>query len=511
MALVLLLAIALTACSGDKSNGSQNGNSDSSTLTETATYGGNLVYGMTQDLVSLDPHQSTDAGTRSVVFNIYEGLVKPMPNGDLEPAVAQDYEISKDALTYTFILRSGITFHNGKTVTVEDVEYSINRYAETQGESSAFSMAVKSVVCPDDKTIVVTLNAPDSEFIYQMTLAIIPCDFEADKDHPFPGTGPFQYVSYTPGEKLVLSKNENYWKEGLPYLDEVTFKFISDINTAVLELKAGTIDVLNYLTAANVSDLKNNSDTIRIVEGNMHLVHAMFLNNAYGPLQDERVRQAICYAINKDEINQFLFDGKSTIIGSHMIPDLNTWYEEACAGMYSYDPVKAKDLLEQAGYKDGFDLVIKVPSSYTQHVETAEIIENQLSAVGIRVTIKKIDWTTWLSEVYTNRDYQATVIGFDGKLNPSDWLAKYASDAGKNIANYADEDYDRILKEALSTVETEKKADLYKQLQMNLAEHAASCYIEDPADFVGMNSRFGGYVFYPTAAWDVSCLYVKGQ
>ena len=510
-AVVLAMAIALGGCSGDKSGGSQQGNSGSTLADAEPTYGGSLIYGMTQDLVSLDPHQNTDAGTRSVVFNMYEGLVKPTPSGDLEPAVAEDYKIEDDAMTYVFTLRSGITFHNGNPVTVEDVEYSINRYAEAQGENSAFSLAVKSVSCPDDKTIVVSLNAPDSEFIYQMTLGIIPKDFEWDGVSGFPGTGPFKFVSYTPGEKLVLAKNEHYWKEGLPYLDEVTFKFIATVDTAFLELKAGTIDVLNYLVVAQVADLSRSGDQFTIVEGNMHLVHAMFLNNQYGPLQDERVRQAICYAINRDEINQFLFDGKSTIIGSHMIPDLTTWYEGEAASVYSYDIAKAKDLLKQAGYENGFDLVITVPSAYTQHVETAEIIENQLSMIGVRVSIQKVEWTTWLKEVYTNRNYQATVIGFDGKLNPSDWLAKYGSDAAKNIANYSDAEYDALLEKALKTTDTEEKASYYKQMQMNLAQHAASCYIEDPADFVAMNSSFGGYQFYPTAAWDVSCIYKKAQ
>ena len=153
LSLVFVIAAVLTGCASD---GKQDGTGDNAqTPTETEpVYGGHLVYGMTQDLVSLDPHESTDAGTRSVVFNIYEGLVKPTSAGDFVPAVADSVDISSDAMTYTFTLRPGIRFQNGKEVTISDIEYSIKRYAELSGESSSFSMALKEVAFPDEKTVV---------------------------------------------------------------------------------------------------------------------------------------------------------------------------------------------------------------------------------------------------------------------------------------------------------------------------------------------------------------------
>ena len=507
--LVLLVSVALCGCGGDKKTETS---SESNTSSEgTPTSGGSIVFGMTQDLVSLDPHQITDAGTRSVVFNMYEGLVKPTSTGDLEPAIASDYTISEDATTYTFTLRDGVTFHDGSAVTAEDVKYSIERYAEIQGESSAFSSLLDNVSIPDDKTVVITLKEGYSEFLSDLTLAVIPAANEDPEGNPV-GTGPFKFEAYTPGQELVLTKNESYWQSGTPYLDQVTFKIIADTDTAFTQLQAGTIDIMNYLTTAQVQTLQQMSGgQFDIVEGNMNLVHAMFLNNAYEPLSDVRVRQALCYGIDRNAINQFLFDGKSTIIGSHMIPSLETWYEPSTAEMYTYDPNKAKELLAEAGYGDGFDLEISVPSSYSQHVDTAQIIVDQLSQIGIRATIKKVEWSSWLEDVYTNRNYQATVIGFDGTLAPSDWLKKYASDASNNIANYDNADYDSILKQALAAVDTEEKAALYKELQINLAENAASVYIEDPADFVAVNAKFGGYTFYPTAAWDMSKIYVKAE
>lgn len=507
--LVLLLAIVLCACGDDKEQETSTTNNSSENTQEDTdfvpTTGGSLVFGMTQDLASLDPHQSLDAGTRSVLFNMYEGLVKPTSTGDFEPAVAEDYTISPDAKTYTFILRDGITFQDGSAVTVEDIQYSIERYAELQGESSAFYNALESVEIQDDKTVAIHLKEGNSEFLADLTLAIIPKDNADPAGNPI-GTGPYQYVSYTVGQKLELKRYEGYWKENGAYLDTVQFKVIADMNTAVTELKAGTIDVLNYLTASQAASL---SSDFTIVEGTMNLVHAMFLNNAYEPFQKLEVRQAMCYAIDRQAISDFLFGGKSRLIGSHMIPALETWYEPEAENLYEYNPEKAKQLLADAGYPDGFDLEITVPSSFSQHVSTAEIVVDQLSKVGIRATIKKVEWTTWKEDTYRNRNYQATIIGFDGTLAPSDWLKKYATDAANNIANYSNEAFDTTLEQALKTVDEEEKSQLYKQLQMNLAENAASVYIEDPADFVAISSRFGGYTFYPTSAWDVSKIYLK--
>ena len=190
-----------------------------------------------------------------------------------------------------------------------------------------------------------------------------------------------------------------------------------------------------------------------------------------------------------------------------MIPALSKYYESGAESLYTYDPEKAKALLTEAGYAGGFDLEITVPSSYSQHVDSAQIIAEQLKAVGINATLKLVEWSTWLDEIYNGRQYEATVIGFDGTLAPNDWLKKYGSDAANNIANFKNDEYDKTLAEALKTVDEEEKVTLYKKLQMILAENAASVYIEDPADFVAVNKRIGGYEFYPVAATDIAKMY----
>ena len=513
--MALLLSASLCACGGSKTAegtseaaGESSEAETSNTLSEgTPVPGGSVVYGMTQDLASLDPHVDTDAGTRDVVFNLYEGLVKPTSDGGFIPAVASDYIISDDAKTYTFTLRDGITFHDGTPVTIEDVKYSIDRYAEIQGESSAFSSLVDSVEVQDDKTLVVNLKESYSEFLPMMTIAIIPQSNEDPAGNPI-GTGPFKYVSYTPGQNLELKKYDGYWQEGVPSLDSVEFKFIADVDTAFVELQAGTIDILKYLTSAQAETL---GDDYNIVQGSMNLVHAMYLNSAYEPLSKTEVRQALCYAVDRDAINNFIFGGKSHIIGSHMIPAMSKYYEPEAETVYSYDPEKAKELLADAGYADGFDLEITVPSSYSQHVDSAQIIADELSQVGINVTLNQVEWSTWLQDVYKGGNFQATVIGFDGTLAPSDWLKKYVTDDAKNFMHYSNTEYDDVFNTAYTTVDDDVKVENYKKAQMILAEDAAAVYIEDPANLVAVRKKFGGYTFYPTAAEDMSLLYQVEQ
>lgn len=514
--MALLLSASLCACGGSKTAegtseaaGESSEAETSNTLSEgTPVPGGSVVYGMTQDLASLDPHVDTDAGTRDVVFNLYEGLVKPTSDGGFIPAVASDYIISDDAKTYTFTLRDGITFHDGTPVTIEDVKYSIDRYAEIQGESSAFSSLVDSVEVQDDKTLVVNLKESYSEFLPMMTIAIIPQSNEDPAGNPI-GTGPFKYVSYTPGQNLELEKYDGYWQEGVPSLDSVEFKFIADVDTAFVELQAGTIDILKYLTAAQAETLGD--EDYNIVQGSMNLVHAMYLNSAYEPLSKTEVRQALCYAVDRDAINNFIFGGKSHIIGSHMIPAMSKYYEPEAETVYSYDPEKAKELLADAGYADGFDLEITVPSSYSQHVDSAQIIADELSQVGVNVTLNQVEWSTWLQDVYKGGNFQATVIGFDGTLAPSDWLKKYVTDDAKNFMHYSNTEYDDVFNTAYTTVDDDVKVENYKKAQMILAEDAAAVYIEDPANLVAVSKKFGGYTFYPTAAEDMSLLYQVEQ
>lgn len=519
MVAILVSAIALSGCKGDKSDKNTNkapATDDTSSKEQDhnqasdkdAIYGGSIVVGITQDLDSLDPHKAVAAGTNEVLFNVYEGLVKPNENGDLVPAVASEYQISEDGKMYTFTLRDGVKFHNGDAVTAEDVKYSIERCAGLLEETdpsvkveSALSN-VKEVNILDDKTIQLVLDKGDTELLAYLTSAIVPANYDKLDTEPM-GTGPFKFVSYAPLESFVVVKNEDYWGDKA-YLDQVTFKISANTDSAFMELMAGSIDIFPYLTDDQATQLP---DTYNVEVGNMNLVQALFLNNGAEPFNDMKVRQAISYALDRQGILDMVAGGRGTIIDTNMFSAFKKYYNTDLAGTYNYNVEKAKELLAEAGYGGGLTFTITVPSNYQFHVDTAQIIVEQLKAVGITAKIQLVEWNSWLEDVYKNRNYQATIVGLDSNLAPRDSVERFVSTASNNFINYNNPDFDATFEKAIASTVDEEKVEYYKQLQAYLTNDAASAYIQDPPLLVAVNKKLAGYTFYPVYVQDMAKVY----
>lgn len=501
--LTMAVTIALSGCSGDK--GEQKSTTENK-LSGNPVEGGSIKVGISQDLDSLDPHKAVAAGTKEVLFNIYEGLVKPDKDGNLVEAVASSYSVFDDAKVYTFTLRDGVKFHNGNAVTAEDVKYSIDRCADTSnGEPlvSAYSI-IESVNILDEKTVEIRLTESNTEFLAYMTTAIIPKDYDKLDTEPV-GTGPFKYVSRSPQENVILEKNEDYWGEKA-HLDKVEFKIVADADMLVTNLKGGSIDMAMRLTSSQAAEL---TDGFHIEEGTMNLVQALYLNNDVEPLNNEKVRQALCYAVNPDEIMDMMADGKGVRIGTSMYPGLKKYYDEEYADYYTQDFEKAKELLKEAGYPDGFDLEITVSSADQPHVDTAQVIAEELKNIGVNVTIKPIEWEAWLEDVYAKRDYQSTVVGVDASnLSARAMLERFTSDASGNFINFKDDEYDKVFKEAIAATDETEQIKLYKQAEGILAEKAANVYIQDLANLVAVSNKYDGYTFYPLYVQDMSTIYM---
>lgn len=485
------LTIALGACSGDKAGESSS----------------QITIGIPQDIEdSLDPHKAVAAGTKEVLFNLYEGLVKPDSSGELQPAIASDYSISEDATTYTFTLREGVKFHDGSMVTAEDVKYSIDRCADTtNGEPlvEAYSN-IKSVNIVDEKTVEVVLNTADSDFLANMTTAIIPASNENPDTDPI-GTGPYRYVSRSPQENFVVEKFDEYW--GTPAnIENVTFRVCANADSIVMNLQGGSIDMFARLTTTQASQL---GDQFDVLEGTMNLVQALYLNNAVEPFNDERVRQALCYAVDPQGIMDLISDGKGTEIGSSMFPAFEKYYMPELNDVYNQDYDKAKELLAEAGYPNGFSFTITVPSNYQQHIDTAQVLVEQLKNIGVTAEIELVEWETWVSEAYTNRNFEATVVGVDASsLTASALLSRFVSDAPNNFINFSNADYDAAYARAEAAVDDEEKTEGFKECERLLAEHAANVYIQDLPCLVALNKKYAGYEFYPLYVQDISKLYI---
>ena len=499
--LASLLCAALTGCGGSSTEKTPEGGQTQTGSTDAVA--NEITVGIAQDLDdSLDPHLAVAAGTKEVMFNVFEGLMKPTSTGDLTPAVAESYTVSEDRLTYTFTLREGVKFHNGDEVTAEDVVYSISRCADTTDGTplvEAFSV-IQSVEAVDARTVAITIAEPSNEFISYMTTAILPADYDQQDTAPV-GTGPFKFVSRAAQDNIVLEKFDEYW--GTPaYLDKVTFKIMENADSLVMSLQSGAIDLCSHLTSTQVAQLGGD---FYVAEGTMNLVQALYLNNAEKPFDDVRVRQALCYAVDKQGIIDLAFDGYGSPIGSSMYPTFGKYFDESLTNYYTKDVEKAKSLLADAGYPNGFEMTITVPSNYQPHIDTAQVLVEQLKEIGVTAKIELVEWGTWVSDVYAGRQFQSTVVGVDASnMTARALLERFTSDYAKNFINYNNADYDALFQQALTTYDDAGQTAIYKAMEKNLTENAANVYIQDLADLVAVRQGLEGVTFYPIYVLDLS-------
>ena len=498
LALMLALGVSLAGCAGPSSGA--NG--------ETKT----VRINISADPDSLDPWLSSATDTEAIFHNVFEGLCLYDTAGDIVPGLAESWDISEDGLTYTFHLRQDVVFHNGKKMTSADVLYSYNELTGLGGEealTSKFSM-IESLEAPDDYTFVVHVSAPSAAFLSLAIVAVLPEGYEEQETKPV-GAGPFRFAEYTPSQRIVLEKYEDYYGKNesparAPQIDRVEVYIMDDLAAVVAALRSGQLDIAAMLNAEDAPVLEGEFD---IYNSPQNMVQSLFLNLESEPFLDVRVRQAVCYAVDQEEIVNGVFDGYATPLPSNFSPVMATYYNEELEGAYPHDTERAKALLKEAGYEDGFSMTITVPATYQAHIDTAQVIAQQLAAVGIDAEIKLIEWATWLEDVYQNAKYQTTIVGLSGKLDPDSVLGRYESTYRSNFFHFADREYDELIAAARVELDDAKRAEEYKRCQEILTEQAAAVYLTDPNLIVACRKDLKGYAFYPVTFYDFSTLYYE--
>ena len=511
LSLALLMATALFAGCGSQPAAAPSATPGSEATTEPAVLenprasANEISIGIAQDFDSLDPDYMTAAGTKEVLFNVYEGLVKPNSEGEIVPAVASEIVKSDDGLSYAFTLREGVKFHNGDPVEMQDLLYSVER--RWRGEDTAAQLSALSVIdhiSADGNVLTITLSEPSNEFLAAVMNAYIIPDGYAQLETAPVGTGPYRFVSRSVQDSLVLERFDDYWGNK-PSIQRVTFKILESADGLVLGLQSGALDLVAHLSSDQTVQLDKND--FRIEEGSMNLVQALYLNNAEKPFDDVRVRQALCYAIDKQAVIDLAFDGYGIPLGTSMFPSFSKYYDESLTDYYTQDIEKAKALLAEAGYPDGFEMTITVPSNYTPHVNTATVLVELLREIGVKATVQPVDWGTWLDEVYGQRKFQSTVTGLTSdNMTARKLLERFGSDVGNNFTNYSNTEYDETLAKALRATDDAEQVELYRALERNLTENAANVYLQDMADLVAVREGLEGLTFYPLYVLDVSAL-----
>lgn len=529
---VLLLGGVLGGCQENAPEEVGGIGSEEANATKKPISGGQLVIGTLEDLDgSLDPYEVTEAGVREILFNVYEGLVKADAKGDYVPAVAQEVTAAEDGMSYTFFLREDVRFHDGTAVTTEDVIASFTACQE-KAVDPGLVQALDNVlrITEEEGAVTVTLRQADPSFLSYVSLVyIVPAepaqeDGEDQEDQTtrsgqrsgqrnrgtqdsLPvGTGPFQ-VSQDGEDQgdLELTRFDGYWGE-TAYLDKVTFRSFSREERLMAALEEGSVDMALHLTQEQLASVSAN--VYKVLQGSRNQVQALYLNSQTEPFDNEQVRQAIRCAVDVDGVLSRLGESRGTKVDGPIYPAMASYYDESLTSDSAYDVERAKELLAGAGYEDGFSMTITVPTNDPIHEAVAQVLADQLAEVNIRVTVRTVSWETWISRVYTGREFEATVVSFASDVfDAKVLLAPWASDSEGNFSGYEDPQYDRLLEQAAGAAGEEERISLYQQAAQRLTENAAGIFIQDLADFAAMRTYVDGYQFYSVSALNLAGLY----
>ncbi len=469
-------------------------------------YGGTVTVAITADPPGWDPTISTSQEIPRVMYhNVYEGLVRFDASGTIVPALAESYSTSEDGLTWTFQLRDGVKFHDGSDLTVDDVIAKFERAMDPESghTNPAYYASIESVSSPAANTVVFQLSQPSRGLLYNLarpdSIIYPAAKAETQRSEPI-GTGPFKFVSYTEGSQVVLERFDDYYIEGVPYLDRAVFRIISDANTRFAALQSGDIDLIGvalqpeqYLQVATNPELKG-------TEGTATTEITLAMNNSRAPLDDLRVRQAITLAIDKDTIVNGANFGLGTVIGSHMSP-AEPYYIDL-SQTYPYDPQRARELLAEAGYADGFTIHFELPEPYQTERRAGEVIAQQLRAVGINVELSVVEWGTWIQRILLGADYDMTIIGHS---EPRD-INVYG-----NPDYYYQYDNPRVrelLAEAEAATSAEAETAAYQEIATIIANDAVNVWVFSPPYLVAARQNvYGFWQDQPTPAIDVTGVY----
>jgi peptide/nickel transport system substrate-binding protein len=429
----------------------------------------NLVLQGAAEPPGLDLTATPASATAGVVFyNVQEALVKVDRHGKLVPWLAERWNTS-DNKNYTFFLKHGVRFHNGREMKAGDVKFVFDRALNPETKHPAVKQyeVIGDIIVKDDYTITFALKSTNANFLLTMARqgsVIYPREaVETLKSEPI-GTGPYKLSEWVRGDRIVLVKNGDYHVKGLPKIDRVTIRFIPDPNAALAALKAGDVDASMFgLGPEHIPDLQKDS-RFQVIVGETTNDVIMSMNNSKKPFSDVRVRRAITHGINKPDVVKGAMFGLGRVLGTNVDP-LNPYFVDM-SGAMPYDPAKAKKLLAEAGYPNGFETVLKVAPQYYYTVRTGEVLADQLQKVGVKIKIEQIEWGQWLSRVWKDADYDLTIIG-----HAEAWdIGNYANP--KYYFRYDSPEFQKLFQESEVTVDDKARRELYVKMQKKLVEDA---------------------------------------
>jgi len=455
--------------------------------------GGEIIITYKDDVATLDPAIGYDWQNWSMIKSLFDGLMDYEPGTTtLRPELAESYEISEDGQTFTFKLRPGVKFHNGRELTADDVKYSLERVVnpETQSPGAGFFASIKGfdevangsttslsgVTVVDPLTVKIELARPDATFLHVLALNfahVVPKEevekYGADFGKNPVGTGAYKMTDWTLGQHVVFEKNPDYWNKGLPYLDKITFEVGQEPIVALLRLQKGEVDVPgDGIPPAKFQEVMADPDQkARVVEGGQLHTGYITMSTTMAPFDNAKVRQAVNMAINKDRIVQLI--NNRAVPANQPLPPSMPGYSKDYKG-YAYDVEKAKALLAEAGHPDGFETELYVMNT-DPNPRIAQAIQQDLAAIGIKANIQSLAqanviaaggekdgapmiWSGgmgWIADFPDPSNFYGPILGCGGAV-PGGW----------NWSWYCNEELDKKAAEADSITDPTKAEERYK-------------------------------------------------
>ncbi len=508
--LVIVVYIALCGCSQKEQDSTSRNHADSG-----PAYGDIIVEGSIGDASNLIPVLSSDSTSHGIASMVYNGLVKYDKDINIVGDLAESWDVSRDGLVITFHLRRGVKWHDGYPFTSHDVlfTYKVTIDPKTPTAYSGDFLKVTKAEVLDDYTFRVTYDKPFAPALMSWGSPILPCHLLEGKDittsplarHPV-GTGPYIFKDWVPGQKIVLVSNPDYF-EGRPYIDGNIMRIIPDEATMFLELRANGIDRKNLTPLQYTRQTDNN-----LFRKNFNKYRYLSFSYTYlgynlnNPLfTDKRVRQAIAYGIDKDEIIQGILLGLGKEATGPFKP--GTWVYNPNVKKYPYNPGKARELLAAAGWrdtdgdgildKDGQPFVFEIITNQGNEIRAkcAEIIQRRLSEIGIKVKIRVLEWAAFVNDFINKRRFDATILGWTIPLDPDIYDVWHSSKTGPqelNFVSYKNEEVDKLIEKGRGTFDQKERKKYYDRIQEILAEEQPYLFLYVPDALPIIHARFRG-------------------
>ena len=487
--------------------------------------GGQMIVTYKDDVSTLDPQIGYDWQNWSMIKSLFDGLMDYKPGTtELIPDLAESYEVSEDGLLYTFKLRQGVKFHNGRELTSADIKYSIERAVNpaTQSPGQGFFWQIKGfdemvsgdakelsgITTPDPYTVKIELSQPDATFlqIVAINFAFAVPREEVEKYGPDfgrnpVGTGAYKMPEWTLGQRVVFERNKDYFREGSPYLDKIIFEVGQEPQVALLRLKRGEVDVLgDPIPSANfLEEINDPNNKELIVEGGLLHTGYITLNTTKPPFDNKKVRQAVNMAVNKDRVLRIV--NNRGVVANQPLPPAMPGYDPNYKG-YAYDPEAAKKLLAEAGFPDGFETELYAMNT-DPNPRIAQSIQQDLAAIGIKAAVKSLAQATviaaggdgtapmlwsggmaWIADYPDPSNFYGPILGCGGAV-PGGW----------NWAKYCNESIEKRAAEADGMArddQAEERIDLWRQIFVDIMDDAPWVPVFNEVRFAMHSARISG-------------------